>query len=451
MRVFTDRAPGEEILNNSDRRLLIYLITAAALVYLAALIYGIVVPQTRLLPDSYEYMTAAQNLAEDGVFYAGSLEGKLDYSLYTRRPPGYPVVLMLLFFIYPSPSLVAFFQIMLVFAGALLFWDLLREFGIFGRLRILALALYLLYPAQIIYSQLIMAETIFQFLILLSVWALTRFLKSSSTLFIFILNIGLGAAVLCKPVLLYFWIPSLVFHLFLYWKYRRAIILAACLVPLLASSCWSLRNYQVTGVFHFSSLAASHLKFYIPGENKRPLLETREDFAEDFQDTKESTLSLFSRPDYVVRKIRYTLKNLSAFFLDPGRFDLYTFLPLRDPGISSYVFLRSGGNRHSFLRKIPVPILLFLGLLLALNLLILLLFLPFPLLPRINPYLRFFVCLLILYNGAVVSAAAIGASRYRLAIEPLLLLGAVAVTAALGREIASRRGAGNNHKKDSPA
>ena len=79
----------------------------------------------------------------------------------------------------------------------------------------------------------IMAETVLQFLILASAFFLVLFIKQKSWGFIILLNICLGMAVLCKPVMLYFWVPNLFLHILLFRKTSRKVVLAASLIPIL--------------------------------------------------------------------------------------------------------------------------------------------------------------------------------------------------------------------------
>ncbi len=197
------------------------MIAIAIFCYSAAFLHGLFSPEIRLLPDSLEYLKAAENLMDHGVFYSGSLEGKTDFVQYSRRTPGYPFLLGIFSIVSPSLSIPIIFQVLLIFTGGFLLWRITEELGIPALAGVFVLAFYLLYPSQIIYSQMIMAETILQFLILASVYFLVLYLKQKAAIFIILVNLCLGFAVLCKPVMLYFWIPNLVLHLFLFRKTKK--------------------------------------------------------------------------------------------------------------------------------------------------------------------------------------------------------------------------------------
>ncbi|MFH1965817.1 MAG: hypothetical protein ABIJ42_09810 [Acidobacteriota bacterium] len=420
-------------------KFLLIVIAIAGFFYSAAFLHGLYTPEIRLLPDSLEYLAAAENLKDHGVFYSGSLKGETDYALYTRRTPGYPFLLCILSMVSPSLSLPVLFQVLLIFTGGFLFWRINEEMGIPPPLNVFALAVYLLYPGQIIYSQMIMAETILEFLILSSVYFLVLYLKQKAAVFIILVNLCLGFAVLCKPVMLYFWVPNLVLHLLLFRKTSRKIILAASLIPVLFISLWSWRNYQVTGVYHFSSLKASHMRFFIPEVPDKFESGSKAGFSEEFSKTERLAADILLNPSEAGSKIFESSKNMVSFFLDPGRFDIYRFIPIEGENISTRIFFHWNEDWGKYIRRVPAPILLYLGLLLLANLLIVLAFIPFSFMSGPDFFLRLYVLLIILYIGAVVSVAGLGAARYRLSVEPLLIAGAAAAAASAWQKFKNSR------------
>ena len=97
-------------------KFLLVVIAIATLMYSAAFLHGVFKPGIRLLPDSFEYLKAADNMREHGTFYAGSLKNEIDYVLYSRRPPGYPFLLLILSLASPSLVLPMIFQVFLTFS-----------------------------------------------------------------------------------------------------------------------------------------------------------------------------------------------------------------------------------------------------------------------------------------------------------------------------------------------
>jgi len=414
-------------------------ISFAILAYALAFLHGSYNPEIRLLHDSHEYLTSAHNLKNHGVIYSGSLKGEVDYALYSKRPPGYPFLLMLLSLVSPSLSLPVLFQVLLIFLGGFFLWKINEEAEVPRKLNILALAVYLLYPGQIIYSQMIMAETALQFLLLSSVYCLSRFLNSKRSLPILSLNLCIGASILLKPVMLYFWIPNLILHLLYFKKTSKKILLIAPLLPLLCISLWSWRNYQATGVYHFSSLQATHMKFIIPGGDNTLSGNNKEAFKKEINETAEKSAEAMLDPETAIDNIVHDTKNMFAFFLDPGRFDLYKFIPLEGKRISTHIFFWPKAEWSKYFRAIPVPILIILIFLIVCNLLIITAFIPFAFNSKTEIFLRLYIFTVILYMGAVVSFAALGTARYRLSVEPLLIIGAAATAASAWRFYKSRR------------
>jgi hypothetical protein len=73
------------------------------------------------------------------------------------------------------------------------------------------------------------------------------------------------------------------------------------------------------------------------------------------------------------------------------------------------------------LGRIPPPILAFLGVLALVNVFVLAAFIYFVFRARVPVELRVFAALLVLYAALITGS--IGASRYRLVVEAILLLG----------------------------
>jgi hypothetical protein len=337
---------------------------------------------------------------------------------------------MLFSLIHPSVSLPVLFQVLLIFTGGILLWKINEKMEVPPRLNVFVLAVYLLYPGQIIYSQMIMAEIILQFLILASVFFLVFFLDRKTWFFIVMLNICLGLAVLCKPAMLYFWLPNLLLHLMIFKKLSRKIILVSALIPVLLISLWSWRNYQVTGVFHFSAMKTTHMKFSIPGASEEIAGRSKADFSEEFEKTEKSALDVMLDPAEAGSKVMRIIRNTASFFIDPGRFDIYRFLPVEGTEISSTTFFHPDEDWGEYFRSIPAPILVLLGTMLVFNLIILLAFIPFIFLSGPDYLLRIYILLIVIYMSSVVAVAAIGTARYRLSVEPLLLAGAAIAAAA---------------------
>ena len=183
------------------------------------------------------------------------------------------------------------------------------------------------------------------------------------------------------------------------------------------------------------------MKFSIPNAEERIII-SREDFSADYRRTEKRSLDNLLDPERAGKTMIKVSRKTAGFFLDPGRFDIYRFIPVRGTDVSTGVLLHWDEDWSRYFRSLPVPVIIYLVILLFLNLLIVIFFIPFPFLSRPDLYIRLLIALLVLYNSMVVSLAALGAARYRLAVEPLLIIGAAAVVeSAWRRFIAGRKAA----------
>lgn len=385
----------------------------ALLIHLAAFTYCVLYPEVRYLLDSQEYLNAGKNLFDEGVFYSGDLEEiPRDLSLYSRRPPLYPLVLGLSEAITGSFIPAILLQISLTFLGGYLFWQLLERTHIESTF---FLALYLLYPAQIMYSQFLMAEILLQFLILFATFLFFRFLESQRLVFLTGMNLAIGISALCKPVMMLFWLPNIVFHLWMAFRFARTRVVIIGFIPLLVFAGWGYRNQKVTGYFHFTSMTAS--QSMLMSRESREAGQQEDDFARASQAAVQTyvTTVLNNFPRYA----RAYATGMMAFFLDPGRFDFYEFLNWSHDVRLPLIFFLDRPEAGS-LAAIPWPILFLLTIVFLVNCLILLGLLYAPFNRNMDPLFRGFVFLLLFYMAALVGP--IGTSRYRLSVEPLLLI-----------------------------
>ena len=193
--------------------------------------------------------------------------------MFTKRPPLYPLLLSFLRSAWPDSQSITLFNLALGLLNGYLLWRLSAQVGLSSRIRLATVAAFFFYPAQIVYTHLVMSEILLQTLLLLSVFFFFQFQKSGNLTQLWLVNASLALGLLTKPSLMLIWIPGLVFHLWLFLRSRRKVVLLAALVPVLAVAALSYRNYLKTGLFHFSSMAgemeARYLRWYdrvrIPG------------------------------------------------------------------------------------------------------------------------------------------------------------------------------------------
>ncbi len=408
--------------------------SAGIVLYTVLLIYVIQNPGILLTRDSHEYLNAAENLQKTGIFYCGELNEPPEPSLYSRRTPVYPLVILIAELIWKNHFSILILQF------ALLILNIYLLIRISGRLQIktgwqnVILLIYLFYPSQIIYTFMIMSEILFQSLLLISLASFLEFFYTRRLRYLVYFNIILSIALLTKPVLLYFWIPNALFHFWLAWKYRKVAILLLPALMILTVVSWSLRNYKVTGYYHFSSIKNFNLLYY----NTYPFLlnkygqETADSFiykletenrgasfAQENRNIENACFTvIFGNPvSYAIFHLRGSL----LFFIDPGRYDIYQFLQL-DGQTGFLAYLNRYGFKGAFIlvREIPFTVIIYLMTMAGLNLILSISLLIFIVSPRIEPLIKFLVLLIILYIAGVTGP--VGASRHRIPVFPLLAL-----------------------------
>ena len=430
------RRPGGDrrpVLDRNQKRLRLFLFGLVALVYAGAFVHGELHPSTRWTLDSYEYQWAANNLYDSGIFYCRDLGEPLEAAFYSRRTPLYPVLIWLPLKLAADGALVVLLQIGLGIAAAAMLGAVLRDFGLGCRLRWICLAAFLLYPAQVIYTQTVMAEVLLEFLLLAVLYGLVRFAKTGNRQFAVLMNVALALAPLAKPIALFLWIPNLAFWGWFVWRRKRKGLIVLALLPLLAISLWSYRNLRATGHYHFSSIVSRYMWYLTPPDYRdrgkaRDFSRVDDDSWRSFWkgrlDRWPSTLWLYARGSVV-------------FFIDPGRFDIYQFLGL-EQDVSGLKILRSStSERWQRLMRIRGPVLVYLALVALLNVAIACGFFASLLLRRIPVEIRVFLALVVGYTVAVVGLT--GFSRYRLAIEPYLFIGAAVALENLLRRLGKLR------------
>ena len=419
-------------MKTSSFRTFVPWIVLILLVYSAAFLFTEWNPQNRLMVDSAEYLAAAENLAEFGIFYAGNLSETIDPNLYSRRPPGYPVLLLGLGF---NTTIIVLFQILLTFLGGFLVWSILGSIGAKPNVRKILLILYLLYPTQIIYSQMIMAEIFFEFLLLVLVFSYSKFLRENKPAWIVLGNVALSIAILSKPVMLYFWIPNAAFLIWVLAKNRCRILLICAAIPVLVNVMWSYRNYRITGYYHFSSIQMNQMSIKTTGKPIKG--QGQNSFAQASQNTRQAYFRALVEnwPSTLKRVVRETV----FFFLDPGRFDVWEFLN-KPHNIRSRDILYACGVLSFWeeLRKIPLSIMVFLFLTGIVNLLITIGFINFLYQESLSFEIKWMMVLIVLYILMATIFAATGNARYRLPIEPLLIISLTPLLDRISRLKSSR-------------
>lgn len=407
-------------------------------------------PQAAFLADSVEYLDQARNMLHYGFAYAGKLTAPVDPLLLTRRTPGYPLFLLALIAVCDCVGLLILANILLALLGVFLLWRVLGYFDASARLRTACVLLYLLHPTQALLTNLLMADILFQVMVLGGLVMIIEFTTKDKIRYLVLSNVILAAGVLVKGVLVYFWLPSLLLHYVPAVRYKRKGIAFLPLLLLLAVGAWSFRNFRITGCWHYTSTKATNLLLHnakhalapslgpegagaiVDGLHSRALdqagLRNQIRLMESF--SREIISEHFS--DYLGQH----LAGVVNLFADPGRFELFQFFSLEFGRGLMAAHLEQGypGILRALL-DIPVPLLVLLTVTVGANLLLFVSFLVFAVdlvrnSEHRNEAPRWFLALICVYIPLVVGP--VGSARYRLAIQPLLIatLPLFAVTAS---------------------
>lgn len=323
------------------------------------------------LRDEVEYGWAAENLMHDGHWYAGPPETK-DFRLYSKRPPFYPLVLMIgaggL-----SPLIVAL-QIGLLFLLFLLGERLLQgqKPGAFLWYRTLFLfSLPLFITASFQLADLLLAVEVG---LILHYGKL--YWKEGRTKYVWILAAVWSIALLTKPVML----PSIAcIPILLLVRRRKWSGGYALVTPLFVVAALFVYNQRVTGVFHYSSISTINRSFY----NARMTIAAKYglDSAIRYTEGAEYAIptdrqALTSYHQHLNQRANQTIMDhpltyltihglgMLKAMLDPGRFELFHYSgnPGPEPGITQMIWASEWSAVFSYLRKHPLSTFLLLAL-----------------------------------------------------------------------------------------
>lgn len=183
----------------------------------------------------------------DGTARAYWLTGLLHTDGGTYRPPLFPLMLAAVYgLVGHQVEFARLVQTVIGTLTCLVCFALGRRLGGAGT-GLVAAALAALYPLFILFSTVLMAETLLIALVGTCLWLGARWEEQSTAGSAACLGVGIGLAALCKPVVLA-WLPFLIggrLRRSGQWRHALVVLLAAGLVIL----PWSLRNLAQTGHF----------------------------------------------------------------------------------------------------------------------------------------------------------------------------------------------------------
>jgi hypothetical protein len=329
-------------------------------------------------PDSGRYVEVAHNLRQHGELYArpwpAAPPSGQAVQEFTIRPPGYPMLILALGGAAGWPVVILLFQNVLsvvVLATVLRGWAQSRSHWDWA----IALVLTLSFPAQLIYANTLMSEVPLQAVVLLGVGLGVRGWQSGRRRYWAGAAGAIVVALLLKPVFFPFTVVFWVIAAWQAWQHRRIALGLLGAVPLLVAGLYMGWNGHRTGYAHFSSITDINLLHYnaagVVRQTEGPAAEEawvaavlrRANAQPTFaarQHVIQAEAMAVLRQHPLLYAVQHAL-GMATLLLDPGRFDLSSFL---GQGASAGLLsqLRSGGLQGVGLVLSQQP----LGLLLAL-------------------------------------------------------------------------------------
>jgi hypothetical protein len=233
-------------------------VIAAAIVRLGLLAVVLVRSGTSLLvsADTGSYLNPGRNLLLHGRFFADGVSDLF-------RTPGYP--LFLAFTSLAGLPFTAFVQVILSLLSLVLLWKLGRAVFMDERIALGAAWIFAFEPIAVTYSVILLSETLFLTLLLLSLERLMEFLRGYRLRVLAAAGVWLVAATFVRPVTYYLPI-ALALGLFIVLMRKRSLrwkapaVLLLCVLPWLAA--WQVRNWVETGYSGFASVKEVNLYFF---------------------------------------------------------------------------------------------------------------------------------------------------------------------------------------------
>lgn len=388
------------------------------------------------LVDSEEYITESENILSSATFYCGDLEQPLRYDNFTKRPPVYPLFLSAVLGVSGSDWVVVVIQNLLSLINFFLLINMGTAIGLEEKHFRWMIPLIFLYPAQFIYANMIMSEILFQTFLLGMVYGAIRGLQQQSWRWLGIYTICMIAGALTKPVLYLFIIPHALVMVVFIFKWRSPLGLLHLIIPFLIWGAYMKANEKRTGYFHFSSIQNLSLLQYTTynlliqtyGPDSALVLADAILYRSLDQPSYAEGQKLLARECTAVIRahkfqfVKFHLKGMINFFVDPGRFDLYAFAGIESRGTGFLSAFSEGGYKGVglYLQKQPILIVLLLLLVALVNAVKLAGLIYFAFCRRVSVENRLILLGLVLYIAGLTGSS--GASRFAVPVFPLLLV-----------------------------
>lgn len=415
---------------------LFFLIAIHALYFIAAVqLQGI------YLVDSYGYLHQAKNLAVYNTWYAEDWNAPLLVDYFSIRPPLYAWIIAVFQLITSNMFVLLFVQNVLSIINLWIVYRFAIKHGCDRKRAGIVLILgTLFYPAQMIHANFVMTEIVFQTLLTALSVCLMRFLFTPSWKGTIDLSGLLALCLLTKPVSLF--LPFIVLVL-MSWKLtetRQWKLLLPLLFTAAVFHAICLQQQHATGYYHYTSIKSiNQLKYNARYTLVHAVGEQEADSTiAEVMLVADASLQYGERLRYMSNEANQIIvshpvdfallfgKGIAAFFIDPGRFDLYHFFTVEEtgsPGLLHEFNTKGFSALMEAVERAPLMILFLLFINLCWNICIVVAFIYFLTLKRVSVFIRVTVFLIVVYIAAATGP--VGVSRYRVPVYPELLLAAM--------------------------
>ena len=404
-----------------------------ALWFIAGLLWG-----NMMYPDSVEYVYQAENMRYHKSFYAGPwFEPHQNYWC-TLRPPLYSLMVLICRAIIQNLYFLLLIQSLLSILNFVILLKILKKFVSEKTAVVVLFFGLLLYPFQFIYCNMVMSEILFQTFLIVAFYQLVCFFENGTTSNLFYYNLFLTLSVLVKAVMLYLWLPNLLFMIWLFFKSKpKSALLFGLMMPGVIGLQCKINEYT-TGYFHYNSIQTFNRLFHntkellIKNEGKAYADSTckaiwekglaKGNLKEHYEFVNAQCKAILT--DDVLDYGIFHLKGMFIFMLTPGREDLVYFFRIKES--EKVNFMRSVNEKGIegftyWLSKIN-PVMLGVAIVLLIwNVVLTVATALFFWKNRIDWRIKAWLFLLIAYI-AFASSLVVGAARFRLPVYPFLLM-----------------------------
>jgi hypothetical protein len=277
-------------------------------------------------------------------------------------------------------------------------------------------------------------------LLVLSAWSAFRYQKEREDRYIWLFHIFITLGMATKPVLFPLAVLTIPFSVVLFITTRKIKWLLAMLIPLVWIIGFTAWNHHRSGSFQYSSIQTANLvnynlRYFVMSQEGAEAASEKVDGLYESCNTEESYSEKVKCLEQGVREVildqpvRYAifhLKGCMRYFIDPGRFDLVTFFSLEEPDSQGFLYVLNQDGLPGvlrFLREQGWGLIILLMVIVLFKLLKVTGFLLYVF--RNGTDLPFRIFLIVLVGYLALVTGPLGASRFLLPVELLLIGGAV--------------------------